>query len=288
MAKAQQNTIPFHKLLESTDKGYQVEPIHTHSAEEAHLLGAHRDDHYIFLLQQTGFSRGMIDFHHFTLKESSVLFILPGQVHSYTESQAGTMGWFVAMDAELIPRELRLALDDPLLMRKPFSATAGDMAALTRCLELAYTLDAAEGSAYSRQAIYSLLTSYVALVAGLYDRRRGTGAVVTSRPQAIAREFRRLLAADYKTVKSPATYAEALHLSAPYLNEAVKEATGFTVSHWIQQEIILEAKRLLYHSPCSVKEIADLLGYDDPTYFSRLFKKAVGETPGDFRRQYRK
>jgi AraC family transcriptional regulator, transcriptional activator of pobA len=57
MAKAQQDTIPFHKLTESTDRGYQIDQMHTHSAEEAHLMGAHRDDHYIFLLQQSGLSR---------------------------------------------------------------------------------------------------------------------------------------------------------------------------------------------------------------------------------------
>lgn len=108
------------------------------------------------------------------------------------------------------------------------------------------------------------------------------------RSQTITREFRKLLAHEYKRLKSPADYAGALHLSAPYLNEAVKEATGFTVSHWIQQEIVLEAKRLLYHSPCTVKEIAYQLGYEDHTYFSRLFKKSVGKTPGDFRGQYRK
>src|ERR1700722_10962812 len=152
MAKALQDIIPFHKLMESTDRGYQIDPIHTHSAEDAHVMGAHRDDHYIFLLQQTGLSRGMIDFHFFTLKENAVLFILPGQVHSYTESRVGTSGWFVAMDAELIPADMRSALEDPMLMRKPFAATAGDMGALTRCLELAYTLDCAEGSTYSRQA----------------------------------------------------------------------------------------------------------------------------------------
>ena len=54
-----------------------------------------------------------------------------------------------------------------------------------------------------------------------------------------------------------------------------------------QQEIMLEAKRLLYHSNCSVKEIAHELGYEDHTYFSRLFKKTVGDTPGEFRRHYR-
>jgi AraC family transcriptional activator of pobA len=93
---------------------------------------------------------------------------------------------------------------------------------------------------------------------------------------------------EYKQLKSPGDYAAALHLSLSYLNEAVKEATGFTITYWIHQEVMLEAKRLLYHSSCTVKEIAYELGYEDPTYFSRLFKKTVGKTPGDFREQYRK
>jgi len=103
----------------------------------------------------------------------------------------------------------------------------------------------------------------------------------------ITLEFRQLVTQRFKTMKSPADYAEAMHLSLSYLNEIVKETTGFPVSYWIQQEVILEAKRLLYYSQCSVKEIAFELGYEDHTYFSRLFKKQAGQTPGEFRAGYR-
>lgn len=290
MSKVRQHTIPFHKLAEQTDRGYQIEPVNADNKEEreAMAMGAHRDDHYIFLLQERGLSMGMIDFNSFRLKDNTVLYILPGQVHSYSKAEKGTSGWFLAIDADIIPGDLRSVLEDPMLMRRPFAAAAAEMAMLVRCVELAYRLDNEESSYFSRQAIYSLLASFVALVAGLYDGRRTDGAIKASRPQAIAREFRLLLAKQYKTLKSPADYAEALHLSAPYLNEAVKDITGFTVSYWIKQEIVLEAKRLLFHSPCSVKEIAYQLGYEDHTYFSRLFKKASGRTPGDFRAHYRK
>ena len=288
MAKVRQHTIPFHRLTESTDRGYQVDRIHIHSKEDSLVMEAHRDDHYIFLLQETGLSKGMVDFHLFTLKENTVFFILPGQVHSYSESREGSTGWFLAIDADIIPGDLRSALDDPMLMRKPFAAMAAELVPMARCLELAHALDKEAGSFFSRQAIYSLLTSFVALAAGLYDRRRVGGVVKASRPQAITREFRLLLAREYKTLKSPADYAGALHLSAPYLNEAVKDITGFTVSYWIRQEVILEAKRLLFHSSSTVKEIAYQLGYDDHAYFSRLFKKAAGRTPGEFRSHYRK
>jgi AraC family transcriptional activator of pobA len=298
---AERNTIPVHKLVESTDQGFQIEQVHpsSHEAHDPLLMDAHRDDHYIFLLQETGLSKGMIDFHSFTLKEDSLLLILPGQVHCYLEAGKDTSGWFVAMDPGLIADPFRSVLEDPLLSRKPVSVSGAVGVLLLQLLQLAHTLAeqpaaVREGTGrlsavYSKQAIYPLLASFVAIVTGLYDQRRSTGVEKGSpRARIITQEFRKLLAREYKKWKSPGEYAAALHLSAPYLNEAVKEDTGFTVSYWIQQQIMLEAKRLLYHSACTVKEIAYGLGYEDHAYFSRLFKKTVGKTPSAFREQYLK
>ncbi len=61
-----------------------------------------------------------------------------------------------------------------------------------------------------------------------------------------------------------------------------------TVSYWIMQEVVLEAKRLLYYSEMNTKEIAHTLGYEDHTYFSRIFKRTANLTPLEFRRHYRK
>jgi AraC-like DNA-binding protein len=78
-------------------------------------------------------------------------------------------------------------------------------------------------------------------------------------------------------------YAGSLNISTPYLNECVKTTTGYSVSWHIQQRVVLEAKRLLYHSDKSIKEIAGELGYDDYSYFTRLFVKVSGLTPVAFR-----
>jgi AraC-like DNA-binding protein len=285
------NTIPLHKLNETTADGFLLKILpHKHDLTEEEELhfGAHRDDHYLFFLVQKGKSRGMADFHEFVLNGSSLFFILPGQVHQYVYSSKNTAGWFLAIDAGLIPDEFRIVLEDPLLSIRPINPGTQCMEQMDRCLGLAYDLDRQSAAGFSKRAVYSLLTSFVAMVAHIYAQQKAMPVGRPSRPQVITRDFRALLTREYKQQKSPADYAGALHLSLSYLNEAVKEMTGFTVSHWIQQEVMLEAKRLLYHSSCTVKEIAYELGYEDPTYFSRLFKKTVGKTPGDFREQYRK
>jgi AraC-like DNA-binding protein len=106
--------------------------------------------------------------------------------------------------------------------------------------------------------------------------------VYHTRFEDITRAFKTTLEKNYKKVKNPRDYAGLLNLSTSYLNECVKVTTGKPVSIHIQQRIILEAKRLLYHSGKSVKEIADELGYDDFSYFTRLFSKAVGMSPTAF------
>jgi len=281
------NTIPVHRLGEHTDQGYQLERMHAFNKEDrdSMVVELHRDDHYIFLLCETGASKAVIEFEHFSIPQNTLVCVLPGQVHSYYDVEEGITGWFVAMDPGTIPEVFRAVLEDPLLSTKPLPVCAGDMDRLVKCLELADDMQERPVSQYSRQAVYFLLDSFTAMVAELYAARQGIAGNV-SRSRSINQEFRAMLAVKYKTVQRAGEYASALHLSLSYLNEAVKEATGFTVSYWIQHEILLEAKRLLYYGGGSVKEIAYELGYDDHAYFSRLFKRVVGKTPGAFRLQY--
>ena len=290
MGASAKDIIPLHRLGETTDQGYQIDKVHAANdeAQDAVLLGTHRDDHYIFLLLETGTSRLMVDFDFFMMEGHSVFFILPGQVHRYVEANESISGWFLALDAGLIPDMFRAVLEDPLLMKRPLSLCVEELESLSQNLKLLYTVSRKEpASPYYKQAAYGLVSAFTAMMAALYSGRPDGGGGPPPRPVMITQTFRKLLLHQYKACKSPMEYAAALNLSLSYLNEAVKATTGLSVSNMIHHEIMLEAKRLLYHSPCSVKEIAHELGYEDHTYFSRLFKKTVGVTPGEFRRHYR-
>jgi AraC-like DNA-binding protein len=80
-------------------------------------------------------------------------------------------------------------------------------------------------------------------------------------------------------------YAKLLGITANYLNETVKTVTGQTAGELIRDRLLLEAKRWLIHSELSIAQVADQLHFDDPSYFSRFFKKYAHCSPGDFRRQ---
>jgi AraC family transcriptional regulator, transcriptional activator of pobA len=78
-----------------------------------------------------------------------------------------------------------------------------------------------------------------------------------------------------------------MSLSAYQLNEITKSSIGKTASDLINEHIILEAKRYLLATPNQVKDIADLLGYEDPSYFIRFFKKHTGHSPDAFRQHFK-
>jgi AraC-like DNA-binding protein len=91
---------------------------------------------------------------------------------------------------------------------------------------------------------------------------------------------------NYTRLHSVANYAELLHISPKALNKRITRYNKTTPNDIIKNRIILEAKRLLVHTPLSVKEIGYKLGYDDASYFVRIFSKQAAISPHKFRLQY--
>jgi AraC family transcriptional activator of pobA len=92
-----------------------------------------------------------------------------------------------------------------------------------------------------------------------------------------------LAAEGLPTVNSIAT---SMHLSPRYLSDLLKEETGKTAIELIHVFLITEAKNLLKASDNTVSETAYKLGFENLPYFSRLFKKEVGVTPIQFKKQF--
>jgi AraC-like DNA-binding protein len=139
---------------------------------------------------------------------------------------------------------------------------------------------------FSKDITLHLANVFIGIIAEQYIHQQENSLHSKSRSASIAHRFKGALSDNFKTVKSPAKYAEMLSYSLSHLNESVKNATGFPVSYWIHQQVILEAKRLLYYTDLDIKEIAFKLGYDDHTYFSRLFSKMVRMSPSTFRHKF--
>ena len=79
-------------------------------------------------------------------------------------------------------------------------------------------------------------------------------------------------------------YAQQLNMSIKQLNFLVREIHGKTVSNLIHERIIVDAQLSLQSSQCSVKTIAYNLGFEDPSYFSRFFRRYTGLSPNQYRK----
>lgn len=105
-----------------------------------------------------------------------------------------------------------------------------------------------------------------------------------SKDADLVRRFKTSLSKNYTSKKLVIDYASELCVSPNYLNRTVKKLTGYTASHHIQQQIILEAKRCAIHSNGSMKEIAYFLGFDNLAHFSKFFKNNCGVNFTSFRK----
>lgn len=278
---AKRNTIPLHKL-ENNTLGIEVRQLEQLGETEASFINqVHRDDHYIFIFQERGDTRMMIDFKEMEAHGSGVLCILPGQVH-YGISMNDAAVWFLAVDGSLIHEQFRTLFEERIV---PVNISAVAAARLGSCFSVLAGL-------HQEQDQYLVMRSMVDVViglfAGIFSTIEESADDAHSRTTIITRQFKGLLKSSFREMKRPSAYAEALNISPSYLNEAVKLTTGLPVSHWIQEEVIMEAKRLLFYTDNTIKQIADDLGFEDHTYFTRVFTRAEGMPPLAFRKKYRK
>jgi AraC family transcriptional activator of pobA len=99
-------------------------------------------------------------------------------------------------------------------------------------------------------------------------------------------ELLKLIDLEFVRLKSPKDYAERMNMSVKHLNRICQETVAKTTSELINERVILEAKRLLSHPGKSVAGVADELGFGDPSYFIRFFKKQCGESPLVFHKRH--
>jgi AraC family transcriptional activator of pobA len=281
--------IPLDQLQAKTNLGVQIKAFLPDRLfdQKAKDLGAHRDDHYIFFLLKKGSGSLMIDLQKIDMKKGQLYYILPGQVHHHIRTR-GAEGWFLAIDTSLVPAECRNVFEGKLSLQLPCTlqpALLQQYLYLLTLLQQRYA--GANKAGLDRLVIHALLQSFLALAANAYDDLPQPNQTL-SRPAELSRQFRMLMAKNIRTIKSPSGYSTRLNVSHSYLNESVKRITGFSIKYWIQQEILLEAKRLLYYSEFNVKQISYELGYEDPSYFSRFFRRAAGMSALEFRALYRK
>ncbi|MGZ5254493.1 MAG: AraC family transcriptional regulator [Flavitalea sp.] len=247
----------------------------------------HRHNFYFILLLQSGEGIHEIDFIPHKVTDRSVFMLRPGQVH-HLQLKAGASGYLVEFDTEFYRPSDKLSAQR---LRKASSKNFCEFEA-SRFKKLHSFLANIFEECINKQegykdAIRAGLEIFFIEYVRQSENPNATDIHKTAYTQERFEEFTELLEKHVATQKQVTHYTGLMSLSSYQLNEITKAAVGKTASALIDEYILLEAKRYLLATPGQVKEIADHLGYEDPSYFIRFFKKHTGYSPDAFRKNFR-
>ena len=245
----------------------------------------HRHDFFFILVIERGRGDHIIDFTPYKISNNSIFILRPGQVHKLT-LKARSTGYLIQFSTDFYSsgeKELSQLLRR-VSNRNFYLLDINKIKKLSPVLNYIFKefSDKEEGH---QQIIKANLAIFFTEL--LRQTQQGSARTATSYVHERLEELLELLETNISLYKQVAQYADMLNLSSYQLNAVTKTTLDKTCSEVINEHIILEAKRYLLATSSQVNQIADLLGYEDASYFIRFFKKHTGYSPEAFRHNFK-
>ncbi len=245
--------------------------------------GHHRHEFHELLWMEQGHSRHLVDFREYILGPAEVLFMPRGSIHRFDGGE-DCCGGLVLFDDDFLTSAQAHALRsfrlfDPLCPSRLCTPTCASTVRLLQEIRQEHAQPTLVGGS---TVLQSLL---VAVLHKLEATCLPAEILCLDSAAELNQRFSALLEAHFREQHSVGFYATALHCSPRQLAAAIRAARGYSTQQLILERLLLEAKRYLGYTDHRVSEIAFLLGFDDPAYFSRLFRLKVGQSAEVFRKQ---
>jgi AraC-like DNA-binding protein len=254
----------------------------------------HRHDYYTIIWVREGTGKHLIDFKQYTVSPDTIYFITPEQVHHLTMNTPHS-GFVLLFTTDFIEQN---DLGTDWIDQSGFFFRCDEVAPLavshypyrSRMLLLIRAIqeECNRRDALSDQAAASLLRLFLLECKRAAELAPPENAPKPAGRNQLVKQFKDLLEKKYREWHKVAEYAKELHISPNYLNEVVSLETGQSAKEMILNRVILEAKRFATHAENSAKEVAFVLGFDDPAHFSKIFKQYTSGSFTQFREDFRK
>ena len=226
-----------------------------------------------------------LGYQEYVTTDNEIIMIPAGQIFSLDNVNNIHKGYICQFHPDILirkygSRELLNDFDFLKISGNPkITLTSKDVISVTNILERLR-------KEYSETEIADLNIVQSYLITLFYEMNKN--AVKTSKgisaSEMITSKFKELIHENIKTQHQVNYYSSQLSVTPNHLNKCVKTVTGKSAVKWIDENILLEAKYLLFQTTLSVGEIATQVGFDDQSYFSRFFKKAEGISPIRYRK----
>jgi len=268
-----------------------IETIRARSEGLGWSLAPHSHAHLYQCLLVTGGGGHLVDdTGERPVSAGSLVFTPAGSVHGWSFTP-DTEGYVVSFTRDMIsgtgeaadfsPASRGLAAACNVLVQlngKELSQMAGWFAAL------AQEFDAGQ----QRRAFYQphLALILLSLFPDGQDSSTAAGPEKDRVPGFSLFRFRELVDLNFRTGAGTEFYAGEMGLSVARLNRYCRLFAGQTAAQCVRERVVIEAKRLLAFSDLSVAQVGYEIGFEDPGYFSRVFRKDTGESPQEFRARH--
>lgn len=254
-------------------------------SESINKLGTHRDDFYILFVLTKGKMIMECDMIEVKASALSIAIVKPFQIHAPKMVSPDAAGYYISVAPFLIPNDCAVVFQNLKIVdqvNKIDKLRKHDLLQTVALLHRSF-----EDTILNKTAIVNgLFNALVYRFVNIYSASNTVASEIKNQSMLICSNFKQLIS-EATFLESPSFFAKKLNITTSHLNYCVNASTGKSVTYWLQNAMILEAQRFLYYTEYDVKEIAFMLGYEDHTYFSRLFKKITGETPLVFRLKFR-
>ena len=268
----------------SVNSDLYINTFKNHLINHSFIEEPHRHNSYVLVFFTKGSGTHEIDFDKFIIQPGSVFFMQLGQIHHWDLSD-DVEGFVIFYSQEMY----NLYFGQKTIAEYAFYSSVNNIPEIV--LDNAETkailpyfdamiLENQGDQMMKRDKIMNLLDIIHIEIARKYSQ---THLHEAHSYNVKIKNFEVLLEHYFKTDKMPSFYASQLHITLKHLNRVCNEILQKTTTEVITDRIILEAKRMLMDKKMTVNEIATELGYDDYSYFTRLFKKNTAMTPTDFR-----
>lgn len=253
----------------------------------------HRHSYYEICIFVNGAGKHEIDFKTYPIASNSIHFLTPGQVHLISREK-DYYGYLLVFNRDFYPANPEnkdILFDLPFfnnpsispileLKEKDFHTLLQIIESMKTELELVHST--------TQEVLRSYLHIFLLKCKSYFIHYRPEHEKLDEPAYVAAGKFKNLVEQHFKNLHFVKDYAGIMAITAPTLNKSVKRITGYTAGEIIINRIVLEAKRLLTYTNLTNKEIAFRLNYDDPSYFSRIFKNKTGDSPSTFRSKMNK
>ena len=290
LTQATETRIPVYSLEQSSrDGSKQFAIAESGSGLSRHqkdlFFVPHRQDYYKLVFVKLGSNRHWVDMVPYTTKPDTLYLSTPQQVLLKEDtSSCSDIISICFTDEFLAMEENRLLKQLPVIQNlhngHELILSAADVVFMDDIIakllaEYKQKLD------WQNSMLLAYLRVLLIYISRLYTAQFINDTGLSNRD--LLTQFKALITERFAECHDVATYASMLHLSAGHFSEQIKEQSGKTAIEHIHDRLLLEAKRLLFHTNNSIKEIAFQLGFEDASYFNRFFKRLTSSTPLSYR-----